>query len=140
MRLFSSLKKKQTWLFFSSLFFILLLFSFASVQDVFGQSATKTIEAVQELGSNSAEAACGPKGTTPCPPEGLGKFFKTLGEKIMTPQVKFIVFSTVLDTFQYAVDRVAQEAAIAIASGGIGQTPLFQIDSGQELLETLMAD
>lgn len=128
----------EKFFWFFSFFFLIGFFCFPFV--AFSQDAGDLVAVTSELSAATAEAACGPKAAVPCPPEGLGKFFKTLGEKIISPQMQVVYLTTILDLAQYVADRVAYEAAVTIASGGKGETPLFYSGSAQELWQNFGQD
>jgi hypothetical protein len=97
---------------------------FFLVQPVFADD-TATIAA--ELGAAQAQAGCpdtGPLIST-CPPRALKDTLKIIGEKIISPQFKIAALQALMNLAQFVTDRLAYEAAVAIASGGPGEDSLF---------------
>ena len=77
--------------------------------------------------AGTAEGACvaTSPGAAVCPPTGLKNNLKTVGEKIVSPVFRVALIQALLNLSQFVLNRLAYEAAVAIASGGIGQESMF---------------
>lgn len=79
---------------------------------------------------NTAAGAC--PGLSPCPPKGAADALTTLDNKVFTPMVQVALTTGILQLAEYALDRIAYESAVFLASGGKGQTPLLNLDTAQD--------
>ena len=71
----------------------------------------------------TASGAC--PGMSACPPEGSAKAMETIQKDVISPKFRVALLSTLLNLFTFVLDRLAYEAAVAIATAGEGQTTLF---------------
>ena len=83
---------------------------------------------VTEISAKQAEAlTCtiwyGTEG--PCTPEAVAEITKLTFKDLIGPQLKAMAITTVVSTFQYVLDNLAYQSAVWIATGGEGETPLF---------------
>ncbi|KKW31330.1 MAG: hypothetical protein UY76_C0060G0005 [Candidatus Uhrbacteria bacterium GW2011_GWA2_52_8d] len=61
----------------------------------------------------------------PCPPKGLMESLRSIGDKIQGPTFRLAMIQALMNLVQFVTDRLAYEAAVAIASGGPGEDSLF---------------
>ncbi|MBI4435327.1 hypothetical protein HY630_01515 [Candidatus Uhrbacteria bacterium] len=78
-----------------------------------------------ELAAGAAEGGCGASPGGPCPQKGIKNALKTVGEKIFSPAFRIALIQALLNLSQFVLNRLAYEAAVAIASGGAGEDSLF---------------
>ena len=102
--------------------FVLARPTFAAAGD--GSSSVATAAIISAL--KTASGAC--PGLTPCPPKGAAEGLETADDKLLKPALQTALLSVLLNVVQFALDRLAYEAAVAIASGGEGQSELFYSD------------
>lgn len=105
----------------------------------------KDIESIYATGEASAAAATGGcviAGPSPsvCPPAGIKASLETVGEKIVAPSFRIALIQALLNLSQFVLNRLAYEAAVAIASGGPGETSLFYEKTPSEAFKTLGLD
>lgn len=93
-----------------------------------GSSSVATGAIISAL--KTASGAC--PGLTPCPPKGAAEGLETADDKLLKPALQTALLSVLLNVVQFALDRLAYEAAVAIASGGEGQSELFYSDKPGE--------
>jgi hypothetical protein len=88
---------------------------------------TEQVSAAAETVAGAAEGACVgvSPGTDVCPATGAKNALKTVGEKILSPVFRIALITALLNLAQFVLDRIAYEAAVAIASGGSGQDSMF---------------
>jgi len=88
---------------------------------------TELVTATAEVGVGAAEGACVgvSPGTDVCPATGAKNALKTVGEKILSPVFRIALITALLNLAQFVLNRIAYEAAVAIASGGSGQDSMF---------------
>ncbi|MBI4437684.1 hypothetical protein HY631_01900, partial [Candidatus Uhrbacteria bacterium] len=98
---------------------------FISFQDARAQDNAP--QAAAEVLAGAAESACPTSGPVPatCPPRGIRLALKTVGEKIASPTFRIAVIQALMNLSRFVLDRLAYEAAVAIASGGPGEESLF---------------
>jgi len=80
-----------------------------------------------QVNAETQEMLCSYGGPVPsfCPPRGLAKALNTIGEKIISPAFRVALIQSLLNLSQFVLNRLAYEAAVAIASGGPGEDSLF---------------
>src|SRR3989339_806819 len=59
------------------------------------------------------------------PPEGAAKALETTDEKIIKPTIQVALLSALLNLGTFVFDRLAYDAAMAVATGGEGQSLLI---------------
>lgn len=74
---------------------------------------------------------------TNCPQEGIKNSLKIVGEKIVSPAFQIALIQTLFNFSQFILNRLAYEAAVAIASGGPGEDSLFYNQTPTEAFEQL---
>ncbi|MBT5807826.1 hypothetical protein HOI18_00960, partial [Candidatus Uhrbacteria bacterium] len=91
-------------------------------------------QALAESTAGQAEAGCQTTGPNPswCPFKGLRESLATVGDKIVAPKFRIVMLQALLNVTQFALDRIAYEAAVAVAAGGAGQGSLFHAQSASE--------
>ena len=115
------------------LFVFVFLSFFARPLFVYAEepNASSPTQAAAEVGAAAAAAACssssGALGSFICESFAqLREFFGTVGREILSPQMKVVYLSTVLDVFQFVLDTAAYKAAVYLSSGGTGQSALYE--------------
>jgi hypothetical protein len=88
---------------------------------------TESISAVAEAAAGSGEGGCLTAGATPavCPQTGIKESLRTVSGKIISPAFRIALIQALLNLSQFVLNRLAYEAAVAIASGGPGEDSLF---------------
>ncbi len=86
-----------------------------------------TIFAGAEAAAGAAEGGCAivSPGASACPATGLKNNLATVGDKIAAPAFRIALIQMLLNLSQFVLNRIAYEAAVAIASAGTGQETLF---------------
>lgn len=92
-----------------------------------GPGAGGAFPAEQTVNLHLSEQACLKTGANPsvCPQEGLAKATKETEESFIKPALSVALITGLLELTGFALDRLAYESAVWLASGGKGQTPLF---------------
>lgn len=95
--------------------------------------------AAGELAAGAAEGTCGAGGLVyvPCPQKGIKQSLQIVGEKIFSPAFRIALIQALLNLSQFVLNRLAYEAAVAIASGGPGEDSLFYNQTPSEAFEQL---
>jgi hypothetical protein len=95
--------------------------------DVYATDVGNLASATAQAGAGAAEGACLTAGGTPatCPPTGIKESLAVIGDKIVGPAFRVALMQMLLNLSQFVLDRLAYEAAVAIASGGVGEGSLF---------------
>lgn len=101
--------------------------------------------AVQNPASTVLEISTGAAGdampaTLPNPPKGANKVATLIHDEILTPYVKMALLSLLVNVFQYVLNTLAYDAAVAIASGGKAQGTLFTAESPGQAWATFGLD
>ncbi len=80
-----------------------------------------------EVAAGAAEGGCtaGGPAPVPCPQKGIKNSLQTVGEKILSPTFRIALIQALMNLSQFVLNRLAYEAAVAIASGGPGEESLF---------------
>lgn len=114
------------------------LFGFSHRADAYIETAI----AAGEAAAAASESACPTSGANPgvCPGTGIKENLRTVGKKIVGPTLRVVLLQALLDTVQFILDRLAYEAAIIVASGGVGQDSLFYEKSAAEAFGELGLD
>ncbi|MBI4256757.1 hypothetical protein HY626_01730 [Candidatus Uhrbacteria bacterium] len=104
-------------------FLVVGIFSF--VQPVYAVDSAAI--AAGELAAGAAEGGCtsGGPSPVPCPQKGIKQSLQIVGEKILSPTFRIALIQALLNLSQFVLNRLAYEAAVAIASGGPGEDSLF---------------
>ena len=69
---------------------------------------------------------------TPDPCEGANEAANQVDDKLIKPAMQVALLTALLNLFTFTLDRLAYEAAIWVATGGEGETPLFNAKSARE--------
>lgn len=108
------------------------------------QKSVFAVDAEGILSSNrasaaAARAACLKTGAVPstCPPEGIENSLQVVGDKIISPAFRIALIQALLNLSQFVLNRLAYEAAVAIASGGPGEESLFYQQTPVEAFKQL---
>ncbi|PJE76862.1 hypothetical protein COV05_01545, partial [Candidatus Uhrbacteria bacterium CG10_big_fil_rev_8_21_14_0_10_48_16] len=97
------------------------------VQNPVYATDTEAIFAGGEAAAGAAEGSCLTAGATPavCPATGIKESLNVVGGKIVSPAFRIALIQALLNLSQFVLNRLAYEAAVAIASGGPGEESLF---------------
>ncbi|MBU1705266.1 carbohydrate binding domain-containing protein, partial [Patescibacteria group bacterium] len=105
---------------------------FSLVQPAWAQDVLSTGQAALEATSSQTPTA-GTSVSAGNPAEGPAKALGTVNQNVIKPSIQMVLVSVLLNSFQFLLDRLAYEAAVAIASLGAGETPLIVQKEGQDL-------
>jgi hypothetical protein len=95
----------------------------------------ESIVAIVEAAAGASEGSC--SGMSPCPGKGIKENLRTISGKIISPAFRIALIQALLNLSQFVLDRLAYEAAVAIASGGPGEGSLFYKKEPAEAFKTL---
>jgi hypothetical protein len=134
----NSSKNKKKLLSTSLVLFVLLPTVFGGVFGAMKKAHAFDPMAIPQAGTEIASGAA--PGLYPNPAEGTAKAMSTIWQRILSPSMRAALLSALLNVFTYALDRVAYEAATAIATGGEGQAPLFYDEKPSDAWKDLGLD
>lgn len=127
-------------------FFVLLLFFSFSAVGVLGWVKVVHADLAAEQTAAQLKSTAGEKPTvgysnSPGDPTfGPAWAAESVNENIIKPSTEMVLVSVLLNSFQFLLDRLAYEAAVAIASLGAGETPLIIQKEGQDLWKDIGMD
>ncbi|MBI5793591.1 hypothetical protein HZA87_00685, partial [Candidatus Uhrbacteria bacterium] len=91
------------------------------------QAQDNPAQTTAEVGVKASRAACLKTGAAPstCPQDAIGEVLDTISKKIASPAFRVAIIQALMNLSRFVLDRLAYEAAVAIASGGAGEESLF---------------
>lgn len=87
------------------------------------------------MGATAGSVACVTGGVTPtpdCPQEKIAKTSKTIDNELIKPGLQVALLSALLNLWTFAMDKLAYEAALYIANGGVAQESMFYGKTAEE--------
>jgi hypothetical protein len=111
----------------------------AAAENTPGSAVTGTTKAAFDIAKGACPKGGAPVGA-PCPPEGASDALETVDKQIIKPAMQVALLTALLNLFTFVTDRLAYEAAIWVATGGEGESPLFNDKEGQDAWEEFGLD
>ncbi len=91
------------------------------------QAQDNPAQTTAEVVVKGSRAVCLKTAAVPstCPPDAIGEVLDTIGKKIASPAFRVALVQSLMNLSRFVLDRLAYEAAVAVASGGPGEGSLF---------------
>ncbi|HBO99864.1 TPA: hypothetical protein DD617_01610 [Candidatus Uhrbacteria bacterium] len=95
---------------------------------------------VSETSSAAAEGVSNPAVDPAAPAKAATKVIEKTRKQMIVPMLKAAFITIIINVTQFVLDRLAYDAAVWVASGGKGETPLFHADGAQNAWEKFGLD
>ncbi len=134
----SMLKRFVTVLITTSLVGVYLFGVFAFARPTFAREPASSLPSASIISATAACRVPTSPGANPC--EGTNEAAQQIDDTLVKPAIQVALLTAVLNIAFYFIDRLTYEAAIWVATGGEGETPLFNAKSADKAWEDFGLD